>query len=55
MWMLLSVIPVNALNTIGRRGVVGGLFLNSGIEHHAPLCVDCKFFTKKFSTIPQLT
>ncbi len=49
LWMLLSVMSVNALNTIGRREVVGGLFLN-GIEHHAPICVNCKFFKNNFYT-----
>jgi len=49
--MLLSVMSVNSLNTIERRGVLGGvLFLNNGVEHKEPLCVNCKFFTKKFYT-----
>ncbi len=52
MWscMLLSVMSVNALNTIWRRGVLGGIFLNNGLEHKAPLCVNCKFFKNNFYT-----
>jgi hypothetical protein len=51
LWMLLSVISVTALNTnIERRGVLGGLFLNNGVENNTPVCVNCKFFKNNFYT-----